>query len=228
MSELMQGTRFRGYETRREVWVIAGQTFDLTWPADMDVLLDAPRTHQRFDADGYMPYWAQPWPGAVLLTEAVLAGERGARRPAVEIGCGVGLVSLAAARADWSVTASDYDQDAVAFAALNAERNGLQLAGTRIIDFRQSLDAPLYDLVLAADLLYERRNGQPIARWVASALRPGGTALLSDPNRSAAEGFSDLARAAGLVTSLVDVETIGPAGLVIRGRIWRLGLSPRQ
>ncbi|HOW72695.1 MAG TPA: methyltransferase domain-containing protein [Phycisphaerae bacterium] len=225
MSESTQGTRFRGYETRREVWVIAGQTFDLTWPADMDALLDAPRTHQRFDGDGYMPYWAQPWPGAVLLTEAVLAGERGAGRPAVEIGCGVGLVSLAAARAGWSVTASDYDEDAVAFAALNAERNGLGLAGARIIDFRQSSDAPPYDLVLAADLLYERRNGEPIARWVASALRPGGTALLSDPNRSAAEGFSDHARAAGLVTSLVDVETIGPAGLVIRGRIWRLGLS---
>ena len=225
MSETKRDTRdtpFRGYATRRELWRIGEQTFDLTWPASMDALLDAPSTHRRFNADGYMPYWAQPWPVAVLLAEAVLAGEQGSGRPAVEIGCGIGLVSLAAARAGWSVTASDYDEDAAAFAAMNAERNGVVFAGCRNIDFRQPLPVPCYDLVLGADLLYERRNGEPVARWIASALRPGGTALLSDPNRTAAELFPDHARDAGLVTTCSDAQTIGPAGMLIRGRIWRV------
>lgn len=226
MSETPGDTTFRGYQTRRELWGVGGQTFDLTWPADMDVLLDDPLTHRRFNADGYMPYWAQPWPVAILLAEAVLAGEQGRGRPAIEIGCGVGLVSLAAARAGWSVTASDYDEDAVAFAALNADRNGQRLADARVIDFRQPLEAPQFDLVLAADLLYERRNGEPVARWIASALRPGGTALLSDPNRSAAELFPEHAREAGLMVSVGEAQTIGPAGLFIRGRIWRASPGP--
>lgn len=226
MSETPGVVSFRGHQTRRELWGVGGQTFDLTWPADMDVLLDAPQTHRRFNEDGYMPYWAQPWPVAVLLAEAVLAGEQGRGRPAIEIGCGVGLVSLAAARAGWSVTASDYDEDAVAFAALNAERNNLPLAGAQVIDFRQPLEVPRFDLILAADLLYERRNGEPVARWIASALRPDGTALLSDPNRSAADLFPDHAREAGLVVSVGEAETIGPAGLLIRGRIWHVSTYP--
>lgn len=187
----------------------------------MDAILDLPETQRRFDRDEYMPYWAQPWPASVLLAEALLAGEAGAGRPAVEIGCGIGLVSLAAASMGWAVVASDYDADAVAFAELNAKRNGLALSA-EMVDYRQPLPAPLYDLVLGSDLLYERKKCEPVAKWVASALRPGGYALLSDPNRSAAEEFQVLARDAGLTVQCSDRETTSPAGLLIRGRIWRV------
>ncbi len=97
MSEIAGGEVFRGYVVRRERWTIAGQEFEFAWPADMDVLLDDPRTQQRHNVDGYMPYWAQPWPGAVLLAEAVMGAEPGAGRPAVDLGCGVGIVSVVAA-----------------------------------------------------------------------------------------------------------------------------------
>jgi predicted nicotinamide N-methyase len=188
----------------------------------MDALLDDAGVQARHAVDGYMPYWAQPWPAAVLLAEAVLRGEDGAGRSAIEIGCGVGLVSLAAARAGWRVTATDYDADAVAFAALNAERNGLSLDGCRCLDYRSRTDGRTYDLVLGADLLYERRNAEPLAGWIASALAPGGAALVSDPNRSAAETFPETAYRAAFGVSVTPVETTSPAGLLTRGRIWRL------
>lgn len=215
----------RGYPVRQETWTIEGHRFDLAWPADMDALLDLPRTRERFKQDEYMPYWAQPWPGSVLLAEAVLRGPDGAGRPAVEIGCGVGVVSIAAAMRGWSVTATDYDPDAIAFAQFNAERNGVRLAGCEVLDYRMLPDSPKYDLVLGSDLLYERRNCEPVARWVASALRPGGQAWLSDPNRSAAESFEGYARSFGLDPVVEAVETTGPAGLVIKGRIWRVGAT---
>ncbi len=213
--------RFRGRALRRERWVIAGTLFDLAWPADMDALLDAPETQRRHDLDGYMPYWAQPWPSSVLLAEAVLAGEPGRGRAAIELGCGVGLTSLAALHMGWEVTASDYDEDALTFASRNARANGFRLAAVKVIDYRQPLPEPRYDCVLASDLLYEKRCCEPVARWIASALRLEGFALLSDPNRTAAESFVEHATAVGLQLEMTPVETTAPAGLLHRGRIWR-------
>jgi len=222
VSETIPEERFCGYTIRRQCWTIGGETFEFTWPADMDSLLDDPRTHQRFQADGYMPYWAQPWPGAVLLAEAVLGGELGGGRPAVEIGCGVGIVSVVAARKGWAVTAADYDEDALAFARLNADRNAVTLAGTDLIDFRVPPPVPAYDLILGSDLLYEKRNCEPVARWGAAALKTAGRAMLSDPNRSAAESFPDHARAVGLALRMEAVESYAPVGLLNRGRIWHV------
>ena len=212
----------RGYAVRRETWQLGGHGFDLTWPVDVDSLLDLPEVQERFVRDEYMPYWAQPWPACVLLTEAVLAGEEGRGRAAVELGCGVGLVSLAAAMKGWSVVASDYDEDAIAFAELNAARNRVRLAGTTRVDFRLPLDEPAYERVFGADLTYERRNAEPLARWLASALTAGGEAWLSDPNRSAGDSFPAHAEAVGLRVEVEAVETTAPAGLFHRGRIWRV------
>lgn len=207
---------------RRETWSLAGRDFELTWPADMDALLDLPATAERFARDEYLPYWAQPWPASVLLAEAVLTGEHGAGRSAVDLGCGIGLVSLAAAVRGWSVTAADYDGDALHFTALNAGRNHLQLSACERIDYRHPLDEPRFDRVFAADLLYERGKSEPVARWIGSALRSGGRALISDPNRSAADGFPDQAARLGFHVRVQEAEIVGPAGLTIQGRIWHL------
>jgi predicted nicotinamide N-methyase len=220
--DLPERETFRGYVVREEQWTIAGHTFRLGWPADMDLLLELPATLRRFARDEYMPYWAQPWPVSVLLTEAVLKEEEGRQRPAVEIGCGIGLVSLAAAVRGWTIVASDYDSDALAFTERNAGRNGLHLAGCRYLDYRIPLEAPQFDCVLGSDLLYERSKSAPVARWIASALKPGGFALLGDPNRSAAELFPQHAREAGLALEVRQVETTAPSGLITRGRIWRV------
>lgn len=224
---LAAGDQFCGYAVRRESWRIGGCEIDLTWIADIDVLLDLPVVHEKYSRDQYMPYWAQPWPSAVMLAEAILKGERGRGRAAAEIGCGVGLVSVAAAMTDWSVTASDYDEDAVAFARLNAERNEVQLAGTGIIDFRTPLPVPLFERVFGADLTYERRNAAPLARWLASALLPGGDAWLTDPNRSAGDEFPGLVGDLGLRVSAEPIETTVPDGLIHRGRIWKI-TKPRD
>ena len=213
---------FRGYAVCRSVWKMKGGAIDLTWPADADTLLDAPITRKRFDEDEYMPYWAQPWPAAVMLVEAILGSEPGRNRTAVEIGCGVGLVSVAAAMKGWVVTASDYDDDALAFAKLNAERNGVQLAGCRRIDYRQPLDQPAYDCILGADMTYEKRACEPLARWIASALKDQGFALVSDPNRSVSDPFVNYAQGCGLIVETESVQSLMPDGKLSSGRIWRL------
>jgi len=222
MSASVNKDEYRGYETCREAWAIAGHRFDLTWPADMDALLDLPETQRRFDRDEFMPYWAQPWPAAVMLAETLFLGESGDNRPAVEMGCGVGLVSLAAVMMGWSVTAGDYDQDALAFTELNARNNNVQLAACERIDFRQPLTEPMYDLILGADVTYERRLCAPAACWIASAMKPGGKAMISDPNRAVADAFISCARDAGFHVREEKVQTTLPDNSLANGRIWQL------
>jgi predicted nicotinamide N-methyase len=207
---------------RREVWTICGRRFDLSWPADMDALLDSPETQRRFQRDEYMPYWAQPWPASVLLAEAVLSGPHGHGQAAIELGCGIGLVSIAAAMKGWSITASDYDARAIEFAVLNGQRSGVRFAGSRLLDYRDPPLDPRYALILCSDLLYERRNILPVARWIDGGLISNGVALVSDPNRSAADGFPEALASLDLRSEVRAVETMSPSGLLIQGRIWRI------
>lgn len=222
MTQTGQHESFRGFGVRREVWQVGKYPIDLTWPEDVIDLLDLPSTHERFARNEYLPYWAQPWPSCVLLAEHILTIEPGGGRSAIEIGCGVGLVSVAAAIAGWAVTASDYDEDAIAFAELNASRNNVKLAGIELIDFIEQQPSRRYDAVFAADLLYERRLGAPVARWIAAALAPDGYALIGDPNRSAADEYPTHASNCGLKVEVFEASTTAPAGLFNRGRIWKL------
>ncbi len=124
--------------------------------------------------------------------------------------------------AGWAVTATDYDRDAVSFAELNAAENQVRLAGSAELDYRETPDEPRWEVIIGSDLLYERGKCEPVARFLAAALVPGGRAVLSDPNRSAAEGFPGFAERLGLVVEATAVETTAPAGLLSRGRIWRV------
>jgi predicted nicotinamide N-methyase len=47
-------------------------------------------------------------------------------------------------------------------------------------------DLGLFDVIVASDVLYERRNPSLIADVVARALSPAGVALIADPGRVAA------------------------------------------
>ena len=83
-----------------------------------------------------------------------------ARVRVVELGCGLGLPALVAAARGADVTAVDWAEDAVRLLRENAERNGLELAVERT-DWRAPLGRS-FDLALAADVLYEQRNVEPV------------------------------------------------------------------
>ena len=84
----------------------------------------------------------------------------------LELGCGLGLPSLAAAVAGGRVLATDWAPDAIAMTARNAERNGLDgRDAVRVLDrARAAARRAPWDLVLASDVLYEPRNGEALLR----------------------------------------------------------------
>ncbi|HVL97404.1 MAG TPA: hypothetical protein VM266_16225, partial [Solirubrobacteraceae bacterium] len=65
------------------------------------------------------PYWASAWPSGTVLAGAVAAAGALEGRRVLELGCGLGLPSVVAARAGATVLATDASPEAVVYAAHN-------------------------------------------------------------------------------------------------------------
>lgn len=144
-----------------------------------------------FERDERLPYWAELWPSSTILANFVAADTRPSGN-AIELGAGVGLVSIAAAIAGHTVTATDYYEDALAFARANSFRNlGFEFE-TALVDWRNvPSDLPRFDIVLASDVLYESRYAPLVASVVDRFLAESGVAYVADPGRVAANAFVD-------------------------------------
>ena len=174
--------RFRVTETRVEV---GARSFVVRHPASADELIN----EEDFARDERLPYWADIWPSARVLAARLLE-ENGAGRSLVELGCGAGLVSAAAAMAGFDVTATDYYEDALRFARVNANRNAGRDIATRLLDWRDiPRDIGRFDCVVASDVLYERTYGALVASVLARLVAPGGFAFVADPGRIARDDF---------------------------------------
>lgn len=174
--------RFRVVQTEVRV---GARAVSILHPASAEDLID----ERDFERDERLPYWAELWPSARVLGELV-ATMGGHGRSAIELGCGAGLVTTCAALAGFDVVASDYYEDALRFARVNAARNGSRIRGALLLDWRDlPSELERFELVLASDVLYERPYGALVARVIARLLRRGGQALVADPGRVGREAF---------------------------------------
>lgn len=135
------------------------------------------------------PYWAVLWRSGVALARKLdRADLRGLR--VVELGCGLGVPSLAAARAGADVLATDIDIEALSLVERNAQANGLTVE-TAIVDWAHPqplVQRAPFDLVIASDLLYEDTAVDHL-RTLMPQLAP--QAWLADPGRPTADAFLD-------------------------------------
>jgi predicted nicotinamide N-methyase len=133
------------------------------------------------------PYWSVLWRSGVALARE-LEGVPLRDLRVVELGCGIAVPSVAAARAGADVLATDSDPEALELVAQNAQANGVQVE-TAVADWAQPDDlvsrAP-FDLVLAADVLYERAA---VAQLLSLLPRLAPEAWLADPGRTVADAF---------------------------------------
>lgn len=204
---------------------IGDRSFTIAYPGNADQLLDHPSTHSAFEADEYMPYWAELWPASLMLGEALLkeAEQRSwtEETTALEIGCGVGFSGIVALSLGLRVIFSDYDETAVAFAASNAVQNGFSHFESLPLDWRSPPNFQV-PVILAADVIYEERNIAPLIAFIQSVLAPGGLCLLSDPDRSTRGGFRYALKQSGLSFSRQSAQAIGPEDRLVKGSIYRI------
>jgi predicted nicotinamide N-methyase len=141
------------------------------------------------------PYWSVLWRSGVELARELDAVElRGLR--VVELGCGLAIPSIAAARAGAELLATDSDPEALELLAQNAQGNDVRIE-MAVVDWAQPdelLSRAPFDLALAADVLYERSS---VASLLSLLPRLAPEAWIADPGRPAAGAFLDEARRRG-------------------------------
>jgi predicted nicotinamide N-methyase len=175
---------------------LPGGSVVLVRPRDWTALLDAERKAGR-DA----PFWAATWPSGEELARVVAkAPLRG--RHVLDLGCGLGLAGIAAARNGADVLVVDANADAVTFAAENIALNGVdgRAATCSWADPALAAGGP-FDLVIGGDILYSRAGAQALLERLPALVAGGGEAWLTDPGRAAAEATLEAARATWTVRS---------------------------
>jgi predicted nicotinamide N-methyase len=167
-------------------------SFRIARPVDYDRLIDEAAS----DPEQNLPYWAEIWPSGVALaariarTPDVVSGKR-----VLELGCGLGVTAVAALNAGADLLVTDYAPEALALCALNTRgQTGREPKRLRM-NWRDPGQTDVlmlgeaFPVVLAADVLYERRDVEPLLALIELVVGLGGELWLAEPGRRPAAAF---------------------------------------
>jgi predicted nicotinamide N-methyase len=201
---------------------VGDKTYRIVHPASAEALID----EEDFARDERLPYWAELWPSAIALSR-YLAREDLAGKRAIELGCGVGLPTVAALASGARVLATDHYEAALDFTVHNARANLAREPEAALLDWqapyteRPAERLGTFGLVFAADVLYEARNVPALADLVPALLAPGGEAVFADPRRDDAPVFLEMMEKRGFeyTTESMGVEQDAKAVTVLLHRL---------
>jgi ETFB lysine methyltransferase len=218
MTGAEEGALRSRFDVREERFEHGAFRVELILPRAADALID----EAEFAGDERLPYWAELWPSARALARHLLdAGPDDA--PVLELGCGVALPSLALRSRGVPVLATDWYDDALRFARVNAERNALGPLDARPLDWRHPPPGIRFGRIIAADVAYEARNAPLLAALLDRVAATPAVVLLADPGRVHAPELLALLGAGGWSVERVDERREPSAeGAFSTVGIWRI------
>ena len=169
----------------------AGRLWQLSRAADLEQLWEAMTADSRDFEDERLPYWTELWPSSVALASWLHSRkEEIAGQNCLDLGCGLGLTAMVGQWLGARVTAMDYEEQALHFAARNAKINDVPQPLWAVMDWRSpALKAGSMHRVWGGDIMYEKRFVAPVLRFLHHALAPDGAAWVAEPGRSVYETF---------------------------------------
>ncbi len=159
--------------------------------------------------DERIPYWTELWPSALALSEFILKNRHLFKEHFLfhEIGCGLALPAMVCADMGYGTIISDYAKPALSFALRSRKLNGLDTPETFLLDWRHiPKDFQRCNVLLAADVAYEKRMFQTVIEVFEKLTLPDGLILFAEPNRGYAKEFYDMLMVAGF--SVEKTETV--------------------
>jgi len=147
------------------------------------------------------PYWALVWTGARAIAAVLLQGPSLRSRRVLDLGCGLGLSGIAAAEAGAQVTFGDYLEEPLAFvrASLARRHSSDDRHEVRRVDFTRDRLEERFDVILAADIVYDPAHYAPLTEFLDVHLSPDGIMVLTESLRADATVFLDRLCARGFI-----------------------------
>ena len=136
------------------------------------------------------PYWGKVWASAQAMAEyLILHPEYTANKTIIELGAGLGLPSLIAARNAASVLCTDYEGEAVTVAQQSALHHHIKKFSAEVLDWNAMPDHLAADVLMLSDINYEPAAFDTLMKIIMVFLQKGSTVILSTPQRLMAKDF---------------------------------------
>jgi len=176
---------YQEYETEAAEVTINGKKFSILLPKYLDRFVNPNDVLHDF------PLWAKIWKASWVLSGYLADLTPDVNKRLLEIGGGVGLVSIVAATFGHQITMTEYNPDALNFARANACLNSCPDLPIKKLDWNHFRLKDQYDMIVAAEVTYKEEHFFPLIRLFNSNLKPGGEIILASEIR---EGGKDLFR----------------------------------
>ncbi|HEX2959424.1 MAG TPA: methyltransferase domain-containing protein [Chitinispirillaceae bacterium] len=171
-------------------------------------------SEDAYAKDKFLPYWAEQWPSSDVMLDFLKNYDLNPDSNIIELGSGLGIIATGLSLRECKVVATDISHEALIFTKTNVELNKLR-SYPCCIDWRALPFKKRFDLLVASDILYEKRWIQPILSCCRELLKPGGKALIADPCRTFWPEFKQQSAKEGFSTTVVYTNTIQPQNITV-------------
>jgi predicted nicotinamide N-methyase len=164
----------RDYDTVTTPVTINGQTLKLFTPASIDRFINPDDVMDNF------PLWAKIWEASGVLASYLAGMPPDPMKTMLEIGCGLGMVGIAAARAGHRITMTELNPDALNFARANAMANGCPEVAIERLDWNDPQLEGRFDMIVGSETVYKAEDIEGLDALFDRYLNSGGTIILAE------------------------------------------------
>lgn len=174
---------YKEYETDINELAINGRRFQILLPKDLQRFIHADDVMQDF------PLWAKIWPASWVLAGYLAEMPVAADKRFLEIGGGIGLVSIVAAAFGHHILMTEYNPDALQFARANALINQCPQLNIQELDWNRPRLSGQFDCIVASEVSYREEDIQPLQMLFKNSLKTGGEVILAGEMRKLSKDF---------------------------------------
>jgi predicted nicotinamide N-methyase len=181
---------YKEYETETTKVVVNQKKFYILLPKYLYQFINPVDLFHDF------PLWAKIWKASWVLSGYLADMPVDASKRILEIGGGVGLVSIVATAFGHRITMTEYNPDALNFARANACRNNCPDLPILKLDWHQSELSDQFDMIVASEVTYKEEDFSPLTQLFKSNLKPGGEIILASEIRKSGKDLFKLFQSA--------------------------------
>ena len=165
------------YQVRETDFAIPGQKMTIYLPQSIEPFINPDDLLDRF------PLWPKIWEASAILALKMAALPPDPNKKILEIGAGLGVAGLCAARMGHKITITEYNPDALNFIWANAEVNRIREPDIRKLDWNKPDIQERFDLIIGSEVVFKKEDIPGLLMLFQHFLKPGGTIILAEGMR---------------------------------------------
>ena len=171
------------YRTEVTEIVVAGRKFQMLLPRDLDGFVNSEDVFDDF------PLWAKLWKASWILADFLAQKKVDPDEQLLEIGGGLGLVSIVGFACGHRMTMTEYNPHALEFARANAHLNDCAQLPVVSLDWNRPDLTGSFDTILASEVIYRSQDFAPLLNLFQSYLASSGEIILASEMRKTSGAF---------------------------------------